>query len=171
MAWAQLTVANATAGNAILATDHAQAFENINVAGAAWSSFTPTLSGGWALGNSTVEAKYVKFGRIVHFYAAITLGSTSTRGTTLYAALPVTASSANAAVGITAYFNNVTGTGAGVYPAHAVMIDTGKVELTTLVANQTYVLVTGVAATVPFGENWAAGDIIYYAGTYEAASV
>jgi hypothetical protein len=131
----------------------------------AWTSFTPTFSGGWALGNSTHDAKFLKIGRMVHFYAAITLGSSATKGTTLLAALPVAASSVNATTGVTAYFNDV---GSGIFPAHIVLSSTSVIEITTVVTNQTYAQITGVQETVPF--TWATGDAIYYSGTYEAAS-
>lgn len=138
--------------------------ENLLTIGGNWTNFTPTLSGGWALGNSTYEAKYIRAGKLVVFYAAITIGSSATKGTTMYAALPVTAASVNSTIGVTSYFNDV---GSGIFPAHVVLNTTSIVELTTVVTNQTYAQVTGVQATVPF--TWATGDAIYYAGTYEGA--
>ncbi len=151
-------------GNVLTADQMNAIGENLTTIGGDWTSFTPTLSGGWALGNSTFEAKYIRAGKLVVFYAGITIGSSATKGTTMLAALPVAAANVNTTIGVTSYFNDV---GSGIYPAHAVLNTTSVIELTVVVTNQTYAQITGVQATVPF--TWATGDAIYYAGTYEGA--
>lgn len=132
---------------------------------AAWTAFTPTLSGGWALGNSTYVATYMKIGRQVTFSAVITVGSSATKGTTLTAALPVTAASASGLVGIRCW-----GEDAGTADFMFDHYDTTTTTITfgSHFVSGTTVLLANVTSTAPF--TWATGDKIGYGGTYEAAS-
>lgn len=164
MAWTNPTTVST--GTVLTASRYnADVVANWNMFGAAWTSFIPTLSGGWALGNSTYEAKYLQVGRMVSFYAAITVGSTATKGTQLLANLPVTSSTASIGQNINAYCTIPT---VGTFPLPVIGNATSKVELMASVANQTYTILTGVTATIPGA--WATNSIIYYGGTYEAAS-
>jgi hypothetical protein len=75
------------------ANDAIEAIESylISGTGAEWQTWAPTLSGGWANGNGTWSAKYIKIGKTVIVNATFTLGSTTTKGTALNISLPVTA--------------------------------------------------------------------------------
>lgn len=135
--------------------------------GSAWTAFTPTLSGGWLLGNSTYTATYMKIGRLVVFNATIVVGSTATKGTTLTAALPVTAADAEACVaGLSCSFPLVAGAanGPGIVKANSTTV----VDLQVVRADLTYASRTGVTASAP--ATWATSDRIVYGGLYEAAA-
>lgn len=133
----------------------------------AWTAFTPTLSGGWALGNSTYVASYMRIGRLIVFSAVITLGTTATKGTTMIAALPVTAASAEGIVGINAQFNDV---GFVEWNARVMATTTTTIRLNCeiVVSLASYGWQYGVTATIP--ATWATGDMIRYGGMYQAAS-
>jgi hypothetical protein len=55
----------------------------------AWQTWAPTLAGGWANGNGVWTAKYAQLGKTVFVSGSFTLGSTTTKGTSLVVALPV----------------------------------------------------------------------------------
>lgn len=57
-----------------------------------WTTYSPTLSGGWANGNGTYNvAKYTQIGKTTFVFIQFTLGSTTTKGTDMVVSLPVTA--------------------------------------------------------------------------------
>jgi len=133
----------------------------------AWTAFTPTLSDGWALGNSTYTAVYTRIVRLITFTIAITLGTTATKGNGLRIAYPVTARDTDAAaMGIQARFVDV---GTGVFLGGGIGASTTAVDLRPIATNSTTASFTaGVTATSPFP--WATGDGIFVFGAYEAAS-
>ena len=166
MAWT--TPGTATAGEVLTA-----AFWNTNVRdnlneqfpiGATVTNFVPTLSGGWLLGNATYTAKYWQVGKMVSFFLLLTVGSTTTKGTSLYVAAPVTAAASDAFNGVVAMFEDV---GSAFVPAFVVPGDTTRFEIGTGNASGTYLQWNGVSSTVPF--TWATGDKIRCGGTYLAA--
>lgn len=128
-----------------------------------WTAFTPTLSGGWALGNSTYDAAYTQVGRLIAFYAQITIGSTATKGTGLTAALPVEA--VIAPYTINARFVD---TGTASYPGVVGTTTTTTAVLAAILASGTYGQNANITSTVPF--TWVTGDQIFYGGFYEGAS-
>ncbi len=129
----------------------------------AWTAFTPTLSSGWALGNSTYTAAYTRVGRFVAFYVKITIGSSATKGTTCTLALPVTA-----ALALGGQFGG-TALGTSIVPLVAgTNTSTSVIEIAAINASGTYATVAGFTATAPM--TWATGDIIWFGGMYEAAS-
>lgn len=136
-----------------------------------WTDFTPTLSGGWLLGNSTYQARYTRVGRWVAFYAVIVIGSSATKGTTLTAALPVEATAdAGAFCTIRANFHDV---GTAKFVANGGYTSSSLNAITTINLNvenssSTYVGETGVTSTAPF--TWTTGDRISYGGMYEAST-
>jgi hypothetical protein len=134
---------------------------------ASWTSWTPTLSGGWALGNGTTVAHYLKVGTRVHFYAKITTGTTSTLGTNFTMSLPVTARSADALVNTNAFITEVAVADyvGLVYPA-----STTTIQVRCVNASVTYALQALVTSTVPFTWSSRVGSSVSVAGTYEAAS-
>lgn len=133
-----------------------------------WTSFTPTLSGtGWALGNATHVAKYARVGRMIHFYAVITSGTTTTYGSgACTAALPVTAADAEAAAaGCHCSFAD---TGTDRLAGTAMVSTTSAILLRANKSDVTYATAAAVVTAVPHA--WATGDKIIYGGTFEAAS-
>jgi hypothetical protein len=133
---------------------------------ASWSNWTPTLSGGWALGNGSVVAQYVKVGTLVHFYAKITTGSTTTLGTAFTMSLPVTARSADALVNTNAYITEV---GVADYVGLVYPASTTTIQVRCVNASVTYALQAQVSSTVPFTWSSRVGSSVSVAGTYEAA--
>jgi hypothetical protein len=126
----------------------------------AWTSWSPTLSGGWLNGNGTWDAKYVQIGKTVHAYGKFTVGSTTTKGTDMRISLPVTAASS-----------------LQVFPAYSVVGAT-QYSLSIRLENTTelrvithdvvsYVRSVQITATVP--ATWATGNILAFQITYEAA--
>lgn len=134
----------------------------------AWQSYTPTIGGaGWALGNGSVTGLYCQIGKTVHFAIRVVFGSTSTYGAgrpTL--SLPVTATSA---AGNFDFITNVAyfDSSATVRNQGTADFSTTNVDLFVWGSAGTYVNALGVTSTVPF--TWAASDVIYVSGTYEAA--
>lgn len=173
MAWT--TPATWIAGEVLTAAQlNTQVRDNLREIGqtagvaAAWTDFTPTLSGGWALGNSTYTARYIRTGRKIEFYAKISIGSSATKGTTLTAALPVASQGDFSAVpgGLTASFAD---TGTAGYSGFVIASSTTAVTLGSgfLVATDR-IQIGNITSTFPF--TWVTGDEIRYGGVYEAAT-
>lgn len=135
----------------------------------AWQAYTPVLSGtGWAIGNGTRSGYYCQLGKIVHFQIRIVFGSTSTFGAAARPelTLPVTADSASANIDFVtnvAYFDN----SASVRYLGGCDFTSTTVDLFSWGSAGAYVNSSGTVSTVPF--TWAANDVIYVSGTYEAA--
>lgn len=124
------------------------------------TSYASTLGGsGWAIGNGTVDFKYVRVGRAVHFSAVVTFGSTSTFGAT------------NPSIGIpvTAAYDQVftadlvdTGTGSslgiGILSAGGTAI-----SVRPLASSGSYVTRGGMTSTIP--HTWGNTDKIVVSGT------
>lgn len=53
-----------------------------------WSSYTPTISGGFSIGNGSLVSKYSQVGKIVYVKIDITTGSTTSIGDGLKFTLP-----------------------------------------------------------------------------------
>lgn len=126
-----------------------------------WSAYTPTIGGaGWAIGNGTIDGRYIVVGKTVHFAVFIQWGSTSTFGAgQLTVTLPVTAAAIPAK-----YISRAKGLkqGVGKYFLNSEYENTTTVGLYTTAAPAGY-----VTATAPFTH--AANDQINVGGTYEAA--
>ncbi len=129
----------------------------------AWTTYTPVLGGGWANGNGTWAAKYAQIGKTVHVAGFFTVGSTTTKGTTMTISLPVTASnSARQTNGAT--YCVIAG---NTYPLIMINSATGNVQIGTSVAVSTYTTFNALTATTP--ATWATNDVVYFGLTYEAA--
>lgn len=140
----------------------------------AWSTWTPTwlAEGGAAptLGNGVIAGRYMKVGRTVDWVLQLTWGSTTAAGGGLggenwmfgLPALPATGFSYRIA-SFDAFDNSASlhYSGRGIY-------NTGNGGvLKTLVSDRADA--TGIwDSLLPF--TWAAGDILYASGRYEAAS-
>jgi hypothetical protein len=132
----------------------------------AWTSWSPTLSGGWLNGNGVWTASYAQIGKIVHVRGKFVVGSTTTKGTGLTISLPVTA--ATAAVNSTSIPPALTIVGGSNTQILWGFVGTSTTfTLFALNAAATYLQRTGVTATVP--QTWATSDEIHFSFTYQAA--
>jgi hypothetical protein len=124
-----------------------------------WSSITPTVAGGWAIGNGTANTRFIQVGKTVSFTTTITFGSTSTfGGGWMSVSLPVTPLDNGSVTGIS-YANDLsTGTNyigslvSGIYPLW-ITSAAGALD--------------GTISSRPM--TWANGDILRILATYEAA--
>jgi hypothetical protein len=137
----------------------------------AWQTYTPVLGGtGWALGSTGAAAVgyYCQIGKTVHFTARLTFG---TVGATFGAArptvtIPVTASSQSSNVD---FVTNITYFDSSATQRYQGSCDftTTNMDLFVWKTDGTYSNATGLTSAIPM--TWAASDVIYLAGTYEAA--
>jgi len=137
----------------------------------AWTSFTPTVTGYGGLslsnGNATIEGKYTRIGRTVHFRARWVLGSTTSFNNTngyFFCGLPITSASQwNPGV-----WASLLDSGSSHYIAMPMMGDgsTSGIGVGGVFTGSTYA--SQAAPTVMF--SWTPGDSIFWGGTYEAAS-
>ena len=126
----------------------------------AWTSWAPTLSGGWANGNGTWSAYYAQIGKTVHVQMQFTIGSTTTKGTGLTCTLPVTAKRANRQPN-----NPMARIASGIYNLMAEFAST--TTFTTYYDTGTNGAAGTITSTTP--ATWATNDTIQYSFTYEAA--
>lgn len=130
----------------------------------AWIGFTPTISGGFTVGNGTFSnALYCKIGKTVHYQFVFTYGSTSSAGT-LQFALP---SAAPARVANSQNANAWCNAGGASYPLLARHNSTTTVSVSAINSAGTYAAGANITTTIP--GTWATGNIIAVTGTYEAA--
>lgn len=132
----------------------------------AWAAFTPVLSNGWAMGNSTSTAAYARIGRMINFYLVITIGSTATKGTGMRVDWPIAPiDTNNAAYGIKGLWFDI---GTATYFCMGQGATATTFDLRCLVTSGTYGSLTDATSTIPF--SWTTGDVIAAAGTYESAA-
>jgi hypothetical protein len=129
----------------------------------AWTAYTPTLSAGWLLGNSTYYANYCQIGKFVACWGDITIGSSATKGTTLTVALPVTGATNQT---IQAHIGLVR-SGVGLYFGALNGNTTTAMTIRVYNSSSTYVTPDAITSTVPW--TWTTGDEIRWAAFYEAA--
>lgn len=130
------------------------------------TDWTPTWTGGTTnptIGNGSIVGRYISAGKLVHWYAEITIGSTTTLGTGVYSLdLPV----AEVSRRFTFHGHLFDFSASDFYPILGVRNGSDavvmKVEPTT--AGNTQRNFTG---TVPV--TLATSDVIFLGGTYEAA--
>lgn len=129
-----------------------------------WNTYTPTLSGtGWAVGNGTLVAYYVKIGKTVHYKIMLVFGTTTTAGSvTPTFTLPSTIISTDNSYitsestvqafdsSATAYYN--LGARYGVSNVSPYVLGTNGLH-------------SSVISTSPF--TWAVNDVLRVSGTYE----
>lgn len=139
----------------------------LNTAGGAWTTFTPSWTN-FTLGNGTVNyARYEQVGRTVKLYVKVTLGSTSSVGTVPTLTLPVTAAYATLAPVSDATYTDASG-GPAYYDGQMWIPTTTTGSLYCANVASTYPTVTGVTATVPF--TWTTSDVFEFCLQYEAAA-
>jgi hypothetical protein len=128
----------------------------------AWVTFTPTISGGFTIGNGTFSnALYCKIGKNIHYNFVFTYGSTSSASALTFT-LPVQARVANSQM-----HNGWANAGSGNYPLLVRQNSTTTVSVQAINAAGTYASGTALTTTIP--GTWATGNIISITGTYEQA--
>jgi hypothetical protein len=124
----------------------------------AWTAYTPTLT------NTTAPitvARYVKIGKTVHFYVALTLTGAQVTGLPGITLPPFAMLSTNSGT------FEVKLIDAGlVYPGVGVAGTTSRIDCYVANAGGLYVQVLAPTNIVPF--TWAATDQIIVSGTYES---
>lgn len=134
-----------------------------------WSSYTPSLSN-LTIGNGVITGLYARVGKSVFVNLLITLGSTSSVGSTVTFTLPVTGSAnyiysgANGTTFATAY-----------YLQPSTQSFTGLIRMNTNTTAQfivsgvsgSFINTTGITSGVPF--TWATGNQFMATFYYEAA--
>lgn len=132
-----------------------------------WTSYTPVWSStgtAVSIGNGTRVGAYVAAGKLIHFRAKITMGSTSTYGTGQYrVSLPVGMHASDPGRFIVVLVDaSASATYRGI--TYNVVTTTAPIAVDNGTAGGA---VAAVAPTVPF--TFANGDSIEVVGTYEAA--
>ena len=130
----------------------------------AWTSWTPTLSGGWANGNGVWTAKYSQIGKRVIATGYFVVGSTTTKGTTLNVSLPVTAANLNNING-TAWCATTSSTGFA--PLGVIPLTSTSIQLASVNAAGTNAVWASVTTTAPI--TWATSSVLSFTAIYEAA--
>jgi hypothetical protein len=130
----------------------------------AWTTWAPTLSGGWANGNGTWSARYAQIGKTVLVYGSFTLGSTTTKGTNMLVSLPVTAV-ANSTFATWNCFTSVAGGTS--FACVARLESTTSLRILAQNAAGTYLTVAQITSAIP--ATWATGDSIAFQLVYQAA--
>lgn len=179
----QVTVANATTGNSptISATG---ADNNINLTltpkgtgtlvattaavvglGGAWQSYTPTFTG-LPVGSSTVVAKYIQVGKVVHYRLVVTLAGGNVPTGSVSFTLPVTSvvypgTATLPVIGNTQYF---IGNG---FIGYVVWSNTTTGNFVVFNAASTYLNAVSLSATIP--ATFVNGSELHAEGYYEAA--
>jgi hypothetical protein len=140
----------------------------------AWTSFTSTPTN-FTLGNGTMVGRYTQTGKMVYFELYIKLGSTSSMGTAPTFTLPVTANSrydtatfpSMISIGqFTNYDVSATSTYWGIIciASTTTFVPAPMRTDFTWVNNPANVITAGQPAAA-----YATGDLLWFAGTYEAA--
>ena len=127
-----------------------------------YQTWTPSYTN-LTVGNGTVIARYIQFGKFVDFIFEFTLGSTSSIGTGPVISLPVAGATIVSSWNGTARFldNGVTNY------IGALNISSSGIRPQTVVVTGTYADAQGgITATAPF--TWTTGDVLSIGGTYEA---
>jgi len=148
------------------ANDAIEAIEGyiLNGTGAAWQTWAPTLSGGWANGNGSYTAVYSQIGKTVNAFIAFTVGSTTTKGTGMTMSLPVTAASNR----VNSMFMVRAGVAGSPQTLSGRFVSTTTFEIEALGVAGTYLgQGTQITSTIP--ATWATGNTMNMLFTYEAA--
>jgi hypothetical protein len=132
--------------------------------GGAWTSWTPTWTN-LTIGNATVDAKYARASRLIHWKLKMTFGSTTSVSGAIRFTLPVAAAtgiefdmthgvlqdaSASRHLGVTTY------------------VSTTVAQLASIDTTGGIAVLINTSATSPF--TWTTSDIILFRGFYESAA-
>ena len=133
----------------------------------AWTDWTPTWTN-LTVGNATQTAVYSQVGKIVFFRIFLTLGSTSSVGTSPQFTLPVTASTTAYSSGLANIGTvNLRDTGTGSFQGNVAFNSSTSAVLFAHNVSGTRIVNSDVTSTVPF--TWTSTDVIVCNGIYEAA--
>lgn len=133
----------------------------------AWTSWTPTLSGGWANGNGTWSAYYCQLGKTLHVSARFVLGSTTTKGSTMVMNLPG-ALTFKDYLRFAAYGQMIVAGGSSTpFIVNARGLSTTTFEVFDVAANGTYAAGNAITSTTP--AIWATNDSLVINFTTEVA--
>lgn len=131
-----------------------------------WQAYTPTYNN-FTLGNGTVAAKYAQTGKTVRAEGLITLGSTSSVGSTMDISLPVTANArytSNYVIGMLDSYDQSANTH---YQGYFQTTSTAIMRPYWFNASATYTTWAFSSSTVPY--TWTTSDQIFWSVEYEAA--
>ena len=132
--------------------------------GGPWTSYAPTITGGGTHGNATSAGGYSVDGKTVHFWAKVTLGTTSAiTGPGVSISLPV---APKGATNYSSLAGILQDTGTSTFPAIAV-INGSSAQLWTFATNSAVAYYNAISSSSPF--TWTASDFLEVHGTYEAA--
>lgn len=132
---------------------------NNNLGG--WLSYTPSFTN-FTLGNGTIAAQYSRFGKVINVRVKVTLGSTSSMGTSPTVGLPV--SSSVSGLAFNAYLSDAS---AADFIGTAYISSATQVSLRAINTAATYATQTSVTAAIPM--TWTNTDSFSFSITYEAA--
>jgi hypothetical protein len=130
------------------------------------TAYSPTWEGSSsnpAIGNGTIEAKYIQIGKVVTVFLTVTMGTTTTYGSGFWTfTLPVTAVGSGKNVGYGIFYCNDQTAASTQYVSAAYAVSS-----TTMVFD----IASGARANIdndsPF--TWASTDVLRGSFTYEAA--
>jgi hypothetical protein len=132
----------------------------------AWTSWSPTLSGGWANGNGVWSASYAQLGKIVIARGQFTVGSTTTKGTTMNISIPITAAAGQfTAASIPPA--NATVAGVNTHQLFGFLTNSTTLTMSAMNASATYLTRSTITSAIP--ATWATSDQINFQVIYEAA--
>lgn len=134
--------------------------------GGDWLPWTPSWTN-VTIGNATVDAKYIKIGKLVNFRLGVKLGNTSSVSGQIIFSLPVTSKAyPNTATVQAIGFGGLYPAGTGVTYAVVNWTSTTTASVAVNNASGTYVTNNATSATVPF--TWATNHEFHLIGTYES---
>jgi hypothetical protein len=148
--------------------------DNLKAIGDAWTSYTPTWTSTGsapAIGNGSLAGAYILAGKLCHFRASVTFGTTTTFGTGAYSiGLPTAAITSPFYVAtLMGWLDRNAGSGANRYQIQARVTTAGTVAPLFYVSVGTTGQLSNVTNTAPVALTATAGDVIHISGTYEAA--
>lgn len=138
--------------------------------GAAWQSWTPTLSGRFNDGKWTKTCSYIQIGKTIIFKLKLTANAAtpmdggSGEGTFT---LPVTSIDYGTATNSHVGYGSVEDTGTAQYLAHCAWASTTTAHVRVNNSAATYVVPASLSSTAP--HTWASTDTVSILGFYEAA--
>jgi hypothetical protein len=133
-----------------------------------YKTWTPTYTN-ITLGNGTVEARYIEYGKLVMAKFKLVFGSTTTiDGTAPTISLPVTASSEAIQTASTVFGSaTILDSGVSNFVAHVRFANTTATQVVVQEHAATHGRHAHISATVPM--TWTTNDVLTFSGTYEAA--
>jgi len=179
------TFTNPTATSLLTSPSHAQQHSDINDAVEAleakvaigntvlgtYTAYTPTFTG-LTIGNGTVTSAYCRVNGFVHYYAEVTLGSTSSVTGAVFISAPVNVNAQMLAAGSdsSAYiYGTASYTDQGTLVNYGWVTSSSATEMRLMVelTNATYAQRISMNTTVPF--TWVSTDSFRFNAYYRAA--